>query len=117
MRRRPALTALVILLPLLSALPAEDDEQTLLPLEHTQPRQLPNCPAAIADSRKHVDSIASQLGVENKLSDRWESQPLFRQSQGIKASNGREVRTAPATPASRHNASHTFAQPFFAPPP
>ena len=100
MWQRPwPLAVLALLLPLLSALPAEEDEQVLLPLEHKQPSQLPKCTAAIADSRNHIDSIASQLGVENKLSDRWESQPLFRQSQGLKASNGREVRTAPATPA------------------
>ena len=100
----------VLFLPLSSTLPAEEDEQTLLPLDHLQPSQLPACPVAIADSRKHIDSIASQLGVENKLSDRWESQLLFRQSQGIQASNGREVSIAPTTPATQPpRLEHTFA--------
>ena len=113
MKRRPRLTVLltvVLSLPLWSALPAEEDEQSLLPLGYTQqPSQTSECTAAIADSRKHIDSIAWQLGVENKLSDRWESHPLFRQSQGLRASNGREVRTAPATPATTATA---FPQPF-----
>ena len=106
MLRRPrTLTVLVLLLPLFSALPAEEEAQTLLPLEHKQPRQLPKCPGAIADSRKDIDSIASQLGVENKLSDRWESQLLFRQSQGIKASNGREL-VYYIQPKSAHSTIH-----------
>ena len=111
MKRRPRLAVLTVVLslPLWSALPAEEDEQSLLPLGYTQPSQTSECTAAIADSRKHIDSIAWQLGVENKLSDRWESQLLFRQSQGLRASNGREVRTAPATPATTATA---FPQPF-----
>ena len=107
MKRRPRLSlfTVVLSLPLWSALPAEEDEQSLLPLGS----QTSECTAAIADSRKHIDSIAWQLGVENKLSDRWESQLLFRQLQGLRASNGREVRTAPATPATTTTA---FPQPF-----
>ena len=87
-------SALALLLPLFSALPAEEEEQTLQPLGHLQPKQLPACSAALAESRKDLDSIASLLGVENKLSDLWEGQLLFRQSQGLQASNGREVRTS-----------------------
>ena len=111
MKRRPRLSLLTVVLslPLWSALPAEEDEQSLLPLGYTQPSQTPECTAAIADSRKHIDSIAWQLGVENKLSDRGESQLLFRQSQGLRASNGREVRTA------RHN-SHSVPSAILAPP-
>ena len=110
MKRRPRLSlfTVVLSLPLWSALPAEEDEQSLLPLGYTT-GQSSECTAAIADSRKHIDSIAWQLGVENKLSDRWESQLLFRQSQGLRASNGREVRTAPATPATIATA---LPQPF-----
>ena len=72
----------------------DGDAAALLPrqqIEHVQPKALPACATAITNSRQQIDLIASKLGVENKLSDIWESQLLFRQAQGLRMTNGREL--------------------------
>ena len=58
---------------------------------HTPPKALPACADAVSNSRQQIDEIAAKLGVENKLTDTWESQLLYRQAQGLRASNGKEL--------------------------